>query len=94
MSTIRNEAHEQFENMGRHNPRNRVNFSTAGVKEIGVAVKRAGMRKATTLELIVPARRSARGSRRVVAMNLNGAQARALFNTLQSFYDENPRSGY
>ena len=83
-----NTSYDRLSNIGALNSHNRTLMRTADSTDIGVAVSRSGEKKATTLELIVPTRRSTKGSRRATFIELNGQQARDLYETLRSFYSE------
>jgi len=82
-----NNGYEKLVGIGTQNTRNRVNVSSLeGSTEIGVNIEQAGAKKAIELELLVPTTRSGKGTRRTTALKLNGAQARALYNTLSEFF--------
>lgn len=59
---------------------------TVDTTEIGVSVAQPGYKKATTLEIVVPTKRSFAGSRRVSRIVLNGHQMRELYETLHFAY--------
>lgn len=82
-----NRSFESLSGLGTVNGHNRFTVRTAELTDIGVAVEQSGSKKATTLEIIVPARRSYRGSRRAGRVVLNGRQARELFETLRVHYE-------
>lgn len=69
---------------GRFNPKNRKRVATSDVSEVGVAVYQAGDKKAIEMKLLVPGRRA--DSRTTTEFELNGAQARQIYETLAAFY--------
>lgn len=83
-----NRTYDSLSGIGSKNTRNLKEIRLPEeTTEIGVSIERSGQKKATTLELIVPATRSSKGSRRVSMLELNGFQARELYETLRSFYE-------
>lgn len=71
------------------NPRNGVRVTTReSADEIGVSVEQPASKKAIRMEMVVPIRRSGRGSRRAARFTLNGRQARELYETLERFYSQ------
>jgi hypothetical protein len=70
------------------NPRNVLDFSDAPTDRIGVAVEQEAVKKAVRMELILPIRRSRKGSRRAARFTLSGKQARELYETLGRFYSD------
>lgn len=82
-----NRSFRSLAGLGTVNGRNRVTVHPAELTDIGVVIEQSGSKKATTLELVVPTRRSSRGSRRATRVALNGHQARELFETLRAHYE-------
>jgi hypothetical protein len=82
-----NRSFENLSRLGTFNGRNRFTVRTAESNEIGVAVTQPGSKKATTLEIVVPAERSYLGSRRAGRLVLNGHQMRELYETLRAAYE-------
>ena len=59
---------------------------------VGINITQEQEKRAVNLELVVPTTRTNSDSRRVAKLNLNGRQARQLYETLQAFYmDTNAR---
>lgn len=73
--------------IGTRNPENRVAPRICRSRRIEVSVTQERMNTAINMELLLPIQRSERGSRRVAALNLNGSQARALYETLSAFFE-------
>lgn len=84
-----NNTYDKLSNIGTYNGRNRVTVYTA-TGQIGVAAETAGSKKATTVDLYIPTRRSGKGSRRVTHLELDGAQARELYESLSRYYETRP----
>jgi hypothetical protein len=80
-----NSDYRALSHLGHNNRGNRFNVVTSNVPEIGVAVIQAGAKKATVGKLLVPGR-TLRGSRRAASITLNGAQLRALYETLDQHF--------
>jgi hypothetical protein len=73
--------------IGTRNSENRVSPRVCRSRRIEVSVKQDRMNTAINMELLVPIGRSERGSRRIAALNLNGSQARSLYETLSAFFE-------
>lgn len=84
---VTNRAYDSLSRLGSQNPKNMKEVSVAESSEIGVMIERKGEHKATTIEIVVPVSRSKKGSRRASLMELNGSQARELYETLREFYE-------
>ena len=70
------------------NHKNRMNLNASEFDTVGVAIEQAGEKKAMKMEVIIPLSRSRRDSRRTAKIELNGIQARRLYETLSRFYRE------
>jgi hypothetical protein len=70
------------------NPRNSLVFDDTPMDSIGVTLSQEAAKKAVSMELVVPIRRSRKGSRRTAKFMLSGRQARELYETLNRFYTE------
>ena len=70
----------------RTNPRNAVVVHTAESDTVGVAVSQTTSKKAVQMEMVLPIRRSSRGSRRAAYVTLSGRQAREIYEALSRFY--------
>ena len=68
------------------NSRNAVIIHTAESDTVGVQLSQSSSKKAVEMEMIVPIRRSSRGSRRAAHVTLSGRQARELYEALDKFY--------
>lgn len=84
-----NNSYDSLAGLGSINKRNRLLVKRAK-GQVGVVAETAGAKKATVVELYIPTSRSRKESRRVTKIELDGAQARALFETLSRFYDSRP----
>lgn len=73
------------------NPRNSIVFDDAPTDMVGVNVTQDGSKKPVQMELVLPIRRSKRGSRRTARFSLSGRQAREIYETLSRFYSERDR---
>lgn len=94
MSTVRtsNSSYARLAGIGTGtNPRNSIVFDDAPTDMVGVAVAQDGSKKSVQMELVLPIRRSKRGSRRTARFSLSGRQARELYETLNRFYSERER---
>jgi hypothetical protein len=78
----------QITGIGTVNPENRIAPRTTRSKRVEVLVKQDRRNTPINVEILVPVQRSERGSRRVAALNLNGSQARELYETLAYFFEE------
>lgn len=88
MKQLTNKTYDSLSGIGSKNSRNLKEVTLQEeTTEIGVSIERSGLKKATTLELLLPTTRSSKGSRRVSMLELNGFQARELYETLRSFYE-------
>jgi len=74
--------------IGTRNPDNRIAPKVCQTRRVEVALTQERSNSAINLEITVPIQRSERGSRRVTALNLNGSQARALYETLSRFFEQ------
>jgi hypothetical protein len=74
--------------IGTRNPENRVSPRPCATRRIEVAVSQDRKNTPINVEILLPIQRSERGSRRIVSLNLNGAQARSLYETLARFFEE------
>jgi hypothetical protein len=70
------------------NHKNRINLNTSDTRSVGVSIEQRGEKKAMRMEVIVPLSRTRHDSRRTARLELNGSQARRLFETLSRFYSE------
>lgn len=70
------------------NPRNSIVFDDAPTDMVGVTVSQEGAKKPVQMELVLPIRRSKRGSRRTARFYLSGRQAREIYEALDRFYTE------
>jgi len=68
--------------------RNRINLDASNARTVGVSIEQRGEKKAMRMEMIVPLSRTRRDSRRTARLELNGSQARRLYETLARFYSE------
>lgn len=68
------------------NHRNRINLDASDARTVGVSIEQRGEKKAMHMEVIIPLSRTRRDSRRTARLELNGAQARRLYETLSRFY--------
>lgn len=68
------------------NSRNSVVVHTAESDTVGVAVSQSASKKAVQMEMLLPIRRSTRGSRRAARLTLSGRQAREIYEALNRFY--------
>jgi hypothetical protein len=68
------------------NPRNTLVFDDTPMDRIGVNLEQEGSKRPVTMELVVPIRRSRKGSRRTAKFVLSGRQAREIYETLDRFY--------
>lgn len=55
---------------------------------VGVRVEQRGPKKAIQMDVVLPAPRSSRGSRRTTRVTLSGRQARQVYETLRNFYEK------
>lgn len=70
----------------RNNPRNAVMVHTAESDTVGISVTQSASKKAVEMEMVLPIRRSSRGSRRTAYVTLSGRQAREIYESLNRFY--------
>ena len=68
--------------------RNRINIDASNARTVGISIEQRGEKKAMRMEMIVPLSRTRRDSRRTARLELNGAQARRLYETLSRFYSQ------
>ena len=73
-------------NMSGH--RNRINLDASNARTVGVSIEQRGEKKAMRMEVIIPLSRTRRDSRRTARLEINGAQARRLYETLSRFYSD------
>ena len=71
------------------NPRNAVVVHTAESDTVGICVSQSAAKKAVRMEMVLPIRRSSRGSRRAAYVTLSGRQAREIYEALSRFYASN-----
>lgn len=82
-----NSSYDSLSRIGsRTNPRNSVRINTAESDTLGINVEQSALKKAVSMEIVVPIRRSGKGSRRAAHLSLSGRQARELYESLQQFY--------
>lgn len=68
--------------------RNRINLNASNARTVGVSIEQRGEKKAMHMEVIIPLSRTRRDSRRTARLELNGAQARRIYETLSRFYSD------
>jgi len=75
--------------IGTYNRKNVVVLTPVTTTDIGVSVEQDGVKKAMSMQVIVPISRSRKtGSRRTAQLTLNGTQARTLYETLSRHFEE------
>lgn len=82
-----NRNYEVLCGTGSQNRKNKRVLTPTTSGKVGVSVFQPGSKKATTVEILVPVRRSTARSRRVGKLILTGRQARALYNELRNAYE-------
>lgn len=83
-----NSSYETLSRIGTGaNPRNSIKITTAESDIVGVNMEQSAIKKAVSMEIVVPIRRSGKGSRRAARLSLTGRQARELYESLQRFYE-------
>jgi hypothetical protein len=85
---INSQGYGRLLGIGSRNPENKVAPLPNTSKRLEVSVSQDGMNKSINVELLVPIQRSKAGSRRVASLQLNGSQARSLYETLDRFFSE------
>jgi hypothetical protein len=88
MAIVNSGGFGRITRIGTRNPENRVSPRTSRSRRLEVAVSQDRRNTSINLEIYVPIQRSSVGSRRVAALNLNGAQARVLYETLSEFFSD------
>jgi hypothetical protein len=83
-----NNNFNKINRIGTRNSENRIAPVPNTSKRLGVLVSQDRRNTSIGVEILVPLKRSERGSRRVAALKLNGTQARSLYETLASFFEE------
>lgn len=87
MSQVTSKGYGKISNIGTRNPDNRVNPPNNTSRRVEVKVTQDRRNTPINVELLVPLQRSDKGSRRVASLNLNGSQARTLYETLAEFFE-------
>lgn len=85
-----NRNYDRLARRGMYNPENGRYLRTSDVPEVGVALSQRGLKKAITMQLLVPGRNNI-DSRTATTIDLNGTQARQIYETLRAFYS-NPEN--
>jgi hypothetical protein len=88
MIKINNNGFERITKIGTINPENRIAPRPSRSRKVGVSVTQDRKNTPINVEILLPIQRSDCGSRRVAALNLNGMQARALYETLAAFFED------
>lgn len=83
---ITNRSFNRIAGIGTVNVENRIAPPTLRSKKLSVIVEQTSSHAPINVQVLVPVKRSARGSRRVASLNLSGTQARELYKTLRSFF--------
>lgn len=73
--------------IGTINPDNRLVPPTCKTRNLEVVIEQDHVKTAVQLSLLIPTKRSEKGSRRVTELNLTGAQARKLYETLGKHFE-------
>lgn len=87
MVIVNSEGYGKITGIGTVNPENRVSPRPSRSRRIEVSVTQDRKNTPINVEILLPIQRSELGSRRVVAVSLNGAQARSLYETLTNFFE-------
>lgn len=87
---ITNRSFNRIAGIGTVNVENRIAPPTLRSKKLSVVVEQAGRHAAINVQVVVPVKRSPRGSRRVASLSLTGTQARELYKTLRHFFKDGP----
>ena len=87
MIEIVSEGFGKITGIGTRNPENRVSPRPNTSRRVEVSVLQDRKNSPINVEILLPIQRSQCGSRRVVALSLNGAQARSLYETLANFFE-------
>jgi hypothetical protein len=87
MVEILSEGFGKITGIGTRNPENRLAPRPCQTRRVEVSVTQDRKNTPINVEILLPIQRSDRGSRRIAALNLNGAQARALYETLATFFE-------
>lgn len=88
MNTVNSEGFGRITGIGTRNPENRVAPRATRSRRVEVAVSQDRRNTPINVEVFIPIQRSELGSRRIAALNLNGSQARTLYNTLHTFFTD------
>lgn len=88
MIKVKSEGFGKITRIGTINPENRVSPRPNRSRRVEVSVTQDRRNTPINVEILLPIQRSTRGSRRIAALNLNGTQARALYETLAAFFEE------
>lgn len=87
MITVNSEGFGQITGIGTINTENRVSPKPTRSRRVEVSVTQDRRNTPINVKILLPIQRSECGSRRVAALNLNGTQARALYETLANFFE-------
>jgi hypothetical protein len=87
MIEIVSEGFGKITGIGTRNPENRIAPRPNTSRRVEVSVSQDRRNTPINVEILLPIQRSKCGSRRVAAINLNGTQARALYETLANFFE-------
>lgn len=88
MIKVNSEGFGKITRIGTINPENRISPRPNRSRRVEVSVTQDRRNTPINVEILLPIQRSTRGSRRIAALNLNGTQARALYETLAAFFEE------
>ena len=87
MTTVNSQGFGKITGIGTLNPENRIAPKRNRSRRVEVSVTQDRRNTPIDVRILLPIQRSACGSRRVAEINLNGAQARSLYETLANFFE-------
>lgn len=83
---VTNRSFDRIAGIGTINPDNRIAPPITPSKKISVVVEQTSSHAPIVVQILVPVKRSTRGSRRVTSLSLTGTQARELYKTLNKVF--------